>query len=273
MNRLIPFLLLLIAVPLSIAQTPPLSPPPAIPEPSAAFIRENYSKFEYRIPMRDGVKLFTAVYIPKDVASDSRSYPILLERTPYTVAPYGIDEFPANVGPSPLFAHEKFIFAYQDVRGRYMSEGDFTIARPQKPVKTGPKDTDESTDAYDTIDWLVKNVPGNNGKVGIWGISQPGFFATAALIDSHPALLAVSPQAPVTDYYLGDDIYHNGAFMLAARFNMYQGFRPRGDEPITPNRRCHSTTGPQTAMTSIFPSEPLPMPTNVISSMLSPTGQ
>ena len=199
-----------------------------------AYVRENYSKFEYRVPMRDGIKLFTAVYIPKDVASDNKSYPIMLERTPYNVAPYGIDEFPTNVGPSPLFAHEKFIFVYQDVRGRYMSEGDFTIARPQKPVKRGPQDTDESTDAYDTIDWLIKNVPGNTGKVGVWGISQPGFFATAALIDSHPALIAVSPQAPVTDYYLGDDIYHNGAFMLAARFGMYQGFKPRGDEPVTP---------------------------------------
>jgi hypothetical protein len=212
----------------------PQAPAPPIPEPSVAYVRENYSKYEYRIAMRDGVKLFTAVYIPKDVVSDGKTYPILMVRTPYNVAPYGLDEFPANVGPSPLFAHEKFIFVYQDVRGRYMSEGDFTIVRPQKPVKIGPKDTDESTDAYDTIDWLVKNIPGNSGKVGIWGISQPGFFATAAMIDSHPALVAVSPQAPVTDYYLGDDIYHNGAFMLAARFNMYQGFKPRGDEPTTP---------------------------------------
>jgi putative CocE/NonD family hydrolase len=216
-----------------LAQTPPKTAP-TIPEPSAAFVRETYSKFEYKIPMRDGIKLFTEVYIPKDAATDGKTYPILFERTPYSVAPYGIDEFPANVGPSPLFAHEKFIFVYQDVRGRYMSEGDFTIVRPQIPVKKGPKDIDESTDAYDSIDWLVKNIAGNNGKVGIWGISQPGFFATAALIDSHPALLAVSPQAPVTDYYLGDDVYHNGAFMLAARFSMYTGFRPRGDEPAPP---------------------------------------
>ncbi|MBV9038662.1 MAG: CocE/NonD family hydrolase [Acidobacteriaceae bacterium] len=198
------------------------------------FIRETYSKYEYRVAMRDGVKLFTAVYIPKDVASDGRTYPILLVRTPYSIAPYGEDHYPANLGPSELFSREKFIFAYQDVRGRYMSEGDFTIARPQNPVKNGPKDTDESTDAYDTIDWLIKNVPSNTGKVGIWGISQPGFFATAAMINSHPALVAVSPQAPVTDYYLGDDIYHNGAFMLAARFSMYQGFRPRGEEPAPP---------------------------------------
>ena len=198
-----------------------------------AYIRENYSKYEYKIAMRDGIKLFTAVYVPKDV-EDGKKYPLLMVRTPYNVAPYGEDQFPASLGPSPLFAREKFIFVYQDVRGRYMSEGDFTIARPQKPVKKSNQDTDESTDAYDTIDWLIKNIPGNTGKVGIWGISQPGFFATAALIDSHPALVAVSPQAPVTDYYLGDDVYHNGAFMLAARFNMYQGFRPRGDEPTPP---------------------------------------
>ncbi len=214
----------------STAQTSPSGTP------GVAFIREQYSKYEYRIPMRDGIKLFTAVYIPKDVASDARTYPILLTRTPYAIAPYGVDQYPANLGPSELFAREKFIFVYQDVRGRYMSEGDFTIARPQKPHKNGPKDTDESTDAYDTIDWLIKNVPGNTGKVGIWGVSQPGFFATAALIDSHPALVAVSPQAPVTDYFLGDDIYHNGAFMLAARFSMYTGFRPRGDEPAPPAR-------------------------------------
>lgn len=203
------------------------------PEVNMAYVRENYSKYEYKVAMRDGVKLFTAVYIPKD-AMEGKRYPILMVRTPYNVAPYGEDQFPASLGPSPLFTREKFIFVYQDVRGRYMSEGDFTIARPQKPNKKSVKDTDESTDAYDTIDWLVKNIPGNTGKVGIWGISQPGFFATASLIDSHPALVAVSPQAPVTDYYLGDDVYHNGAFMLAARFNMYQGFKPRGDEPTPP---------------------------------------
>ncbi len=231
-RRLILFCLLLWR--LGFAQTtPPATPAPQTPY-GVAFIRENYSKYDYRIVMRDGVKLFTSVYIPKDAMSEGKSYPILLERTPYSVAPYGIDQYPAALGPSEQFAREKFIFAYQDARGRYMSEGDFTIARPQKPVKHGPKDTDESTDAYDTIDWLVKNVPANTGKVGVWGISQPGFFATAAMIDSHPALVAVSPQAPVTDYYLGDDIYHNGAFMLAARFSMYTGFRPRGDEPEPP---------------------------------------
>src|SRR5215471_9554692 len=199
------------------------------------FVRENYSKFEYRIPMRDGVKLFTSVYIPKDVFAEGRSYPIMLQRTGYSVAPYGIEQYRANLGPSDLFAREKFIFVYQDIRGRYLSEGDYVVIRPHKPVKSGPKDTDESTDTWDAIDWLVKNLPGNNGKVGMYGISQPGFYATAGLIDSHPALVAVAPQAPVTDYYMGDDSYHNGAFMLAHRFAFYQGFRAReGSEPEVP---------------------------------------
>src|SRR5271163_5158921 len=133
------------------------------------FVRENYSKFEYRIPMRDGAKLFTSVYIPKDVFSDAKTYPVMLTRTPYTVSPYGPDQYPASIGPSDFFAREKFIFVYQDVRGRYMSEGKFENIRPHNPKK-GPKDTDESSDTYDTIDWLIKNLPGNTGKVGMWGI-------------------------------------------------------------------------------------------------------
>ena len=118
-------------------------------------------------------------------------------------------------------------------------------------MKNGPKDTDESTDTYDTIDWLVKHVPGNNGKVGIWGISQPGFYATAGMIDAHPALVAVAPQAPVTDYYMGDDVYHNGAFMLAHRFSFYMGFRNREGDPAPPRARWLSTLAPPTATTSI----------------------
>ncbi|MFN9296791.1 MAG: CocE/NonD family hydrolase [Acidobacteriota bacterium] len=212
------------------AQVPPTANAPA-PDP---FIRENYSKFDHYITMRDGVRLFTSVYIPKDVFTDARSYPILLQRTPYSVSPYGSDKYPERLGPSTLFSREKYIFAYQDVRGRNMSEGVFTLTRPFKPAKASPKDTDESSDAYDTIEWLVKNLPGNTGKVGIWGISQPGFFASAALIDSHPALVAVSPQAPVSDYYLNDDSYHNGAFMLAHRFRFYSNFKQRLGGPAPP---------------------------------------
>ena len=210
------------------------APAPSNARPGVAFVRENYSKYEYRIPMRDGVKLFTSVYIPKDGVSDGKTYPIMMTRTPYNVAPYGADKFRANLGPSELFAREKFIFVYQDARGRFMSEGDYTILRPHKAVKNGPKDTDESTDTYDTVDWLIKNIPGNTGKVGLWGISQPGFYATAGMIDAHPALVAVSPQAPVTDYYMGDDVYHNGAFMLSHRFRFYQGFRQREGDPAPP---------------------------------------
>jgi putative CocE/NonD family hydrolase len=202
----------------------------------AAFIRENYSKFEYRIVMRDGAKLFTSVYVPKDVFTDGRTYPIMMQRTGYNVAPYGLDLYRTSLGPSELFERERFIFAYQDVRGRFMSEGDFITIRPHKPVKNGPKDTDESTDTYDTVDWLVKHVPGNTGKVGMWGVSQPGFYATAGMIDAHPALVAVAPQAPVTDYYMGDDVYHNGAFMLAHRFSFYMGFRNREGDPAPPPR-------------------------------------
>ncbi|HUI54705.1 MAG TPA: CocE/NonD family hydrolase [Bryobacteraceae bacterium] len=211
----------------------PAAAPPAATEGVAA-VRENYTKFEYRVPMRDGIKLFISVYIPKDVFTDGKTYPIMLERTPYNVAPYGIDQYRSNLGPSDLFLREKFIFAYQDVRGRYMSEGDYTIIRPHKPVKNGPKDTDESTDTYDTVAWLIKNLPGNTGKVGLYGVSQPGFYATAGMIDAHPALVAVAPQAPVTDYYMGDDVYHNGAFMLAHRFSFYMGFRPRPGDPEPP---------------------------------------
>ena len=219
-----PAFLLLLALGAA-AQTPPST---------LAYVRENYTKFEYRVPMRDGVKLFTSVYVPKDVFSDGRTYPVLMTRTPYTVRPYGIDQYRDTLGPSDFFLREKFIFVYQDVRGRYLSEGDFVNIRPHKPVKQGPKDTDESTDTYDTIDWLLHHVPGNSGKVGLWGISQPGFYASAGMIDAHPALVAVSPQAPVTDYYLGDDNFHNGAFMLAANFGFYLGFTPRLGEPAPP---------------------------------------
>jgi len=206
--------------------------PPA--NPGAGWVRENYSKFEYRVPVRDGVKLFTSVYIAKDEFSDGKKYPVMMTRTPYNVRPYVVDQYRDNLGPSIEFAREKFIFVYQDARGRFMSEGEFIVNRPHKPVKNGPKDIDESTDTYDTIDWLVKNLPGCIPKVGMWGISQPGFFVTAGMIDAHPALVAVSPQAPVTDYYLGDDSYHNGVFMLAHRFNFYQGFRQRVGDPAPP---------------------------------------
>jgi hypothetical protein len=182
------------------------------------YIKANYTKHEHNIPMRDGVRLHTAVYLPKD---RSQVYPILLSRTPYSVSPYGTDRYRNDIGPSPLVAKEIYIIVYQDVRGRWMSEGEFEHVRPHKAVKSGSKDFDESTDTYDTIDWLVKNVPNNNGRVGMWGISYPGFYAAAGMIDAHPALKAVSPQAPVADWFTSDDWHHNGAFLVAHAFGWF----------------------------------------------------
>ncbi|HDT14325.1 MAG TPA: CocE/NonD family hydrolase, partial [Candidatus Aminicenantes bacterium] len=184
--------------------------------------------------MRDGIKLFTAVYVPKD---KSRTYPIMLQRTPYSIGPYGADNYRPVLGPSELFTEEGFIVAYQDVRGRYMSEGEFDDIPYHKTRLAGPKDTDEATDTYDTVDWLIKNVPGNNGRVGIWGVSYGGFFAAFGMIDAHPALAAASPQAPIGDIADGDDAFHNGAFYLAANFGFYRFFGPRQGGPEQPGAR------------------------------------
>ena len=175
-----------------------------------------YIKIERMISMRDGIKLFTAIYIPKDT---SNKYPILMMRTPYSCAPYGETNFERSLGPNPLFANEKYIYVYQDVRGRHMSEGSFQEMTPAIDNKQSDKDIDESSDTYDTIEWLLKNIKNNNGKVGIYGISYPGFYATASLPDAHPAIKAVSPQAPVTDEFEGDDVYHRGAFFLMDNFS------------------------------------------------------
>src|SRR6266536_2202285 len=189
------------------------------------YVKANYTKHEHYIRMRDGVRLYTTVYVPKD---HSRSYPILLNRTPYSISPYGADRYRADIGPSPLFGKEGFIIVYQDVRGRWMSEGEFEHVRPHKPAKSGPRDIDESTDTYDTIEWLLKSIPHNNGRVGMWGISYPGFYAAAGMIDAHPALRAVSPQAPISDWFIGDDFHHNGTLFLPHAFNFFSGFgRPR----------------------------------------------
>ena len=197
-------------------------------EVNQAYIREHYTKYEYRITMRDGVKLFTAVYAPKDT---STAYPILLTRTPYNVKPYGVDQYPSPRGPLANYAKEKFIFVLQDVRGRFGSEGQFSHLRPHIANKTGPRDTDESTDCFDTIDWLVKHIPNNNGRVGMMGISYPGFYTSAGMIDSHPALKCASPQAPVADWFIGDDFHHNGAFYLPHAFHWLSFFGQTLEEP------------------------------------------
>ncbi|MBT8485684.1 MAG: CocE/NonD family hydrolase [Phycisphaerae bacterium] len=210
-------------VPATIAQTP---------EPSslAEFIRRTYTKFEYRIPMRDGVHLYTAVYTPNHAAEP---LPFLMIRTPYACRPYGPDRYRRTLGPSEAFARDGYIFVYQDVRGRYQSEGVFVNMRPHQPVKHGPTDVDESTDTHDTIAWLLENVPGHNGRVGMWGISYPGFYCAAGVIDSHPALRAASPQAPIADWFVGDDMHHHGAFILPLAFNFFSSFGQPHHNPTT----------------------------------------
>ena len=185
----------------------------------ASYIRTKYSKKEVYITMRDGIKLFTAIYSP----NDSAAYPILMERTPYSCSPYGENNFSKRLGPNSNLMKGKYIFVYQDVRGRYKSEGDFKEMTPAIDDKGSNTDVDESSDTYDTIEWLLKNTK-NNGRVGIYGISYPGFYASASLPDAHPALKAVSPQAPVTDEFIGDDCNHNGAFFLLDNFEFYNYF-------------------------------------------------
>jgi hypothetical protein len=209
--------------------------------PATDAVRVRYTKYEYRIPMRDGVKLFTSVYVPKDAGKDRR-YPVLLTRTPYGVAPYGSDAYRDSVGPSEAAAKEGFIFVYQDVRGRFLSEGQFVDVRPHNPAK-GPKDVDESSDTWDTIEWLLGKLPWDNGRVGMWGISYPGFYAAMGMIDAHSALVAVSPQAPIADWFVGDDFHHNGAFFLPHAFNFLSSFGKPRPEPTTkwPARFDHKT--------------------------------
>jgi putative CocE/NonD family hydrolase len=190
----------------------------------ADYIKSHYTKSEVMIPMRDGVKLFACIYEPKD---KKQKYPILFDRTPYSVGPYGPEAYKNYLGPDELFPREGYIFVYQDVRGRYMSEGVYEDVRPYIPNKKGNQ-IDETIDTYDTVDWLIKNVPNNNGRVGVYGISYPGFYTSMAGIDGHPAIKAISPQAPVSDWFHGDDNHHNGALFLAQNFSFFTGFgQPR----------------------------------------------
>ena len=208
---------------------------------SPADVSAKYAKREVRITMRDGTHLFTSIYTPRDT---TKRYPAMLMRTPYGVAPYGPDTYPASLGPWKAFQDDGYIFVNQDVRGRYMSEGYYQFMTPHIPVKHGPADVDESTDTYDTIDWIVKNVAGNNGRVGTWGNSAPGFFVAAGLPDAHPAHKAAYPSAPMIDWYLGDDRHHNGALTLAQTFNFLSAFDQPRIGPVTsyPARPSFGTT-------------------------------
>jgi len=195
------------------------------------WIRENYTKLEQYIPMRDGTRLFTAIYLPRD---QSEKHPILMTRTPYSCAPYGKD-FTSRLwgGHWKYYARENYIIVVQDVRGRWMSEGDFVDIRPFIKDKKNNNDIDEASDTYDAIDWMIKNLANNNGNVGVFGISYPGFYATMAAASNHPALKAVSPQAPVTDWFQGDDFHHNGAFFQMDGFSFYSGFGKPRPRPTT----------------------------------------
>jgi len=199
----------------------------------SAFIRDNYTKREVMIPMRDGVRLFTSIYTPKDL---SKKYPVIMRRSPYSCSPYGADTYTTRIQNMDL-ARAGYIFVFQDVRGRYMSEGQFVDVRPYIPTSDpspkGKKQTDEATDTYDTVDWLLKFATGNNGRVGVMGISYPGFYSTMAILADHPAIKAVSPQAPVTDWFIGDDFHHNGAFFMMDGFAFYSGFGKPRPEPTT----------------------------------------
>jgi putative CocE/NonD family hydrolase len=190
-------------------------------EDSAWFVN-NYYKIERMVPMRDGIKLFTSFYIPKDSVE---KHPFLMTRTPYSCSPYGEDKFTTIWRSYRMtYLKEKYIIVTQDVRGRYMSEGKFEDVRPFNKNKKTKQDTDEASDTYDAIDWMLKNIPGNNGNVGVFGISYPGFYSTEAALSNHPALKAVSPQAPVTDWFIGDDFHHNGAFFAMDGFSFYSSF-------------------------------------------------
>jgi putative CocE/NonD family hydrolase len=207
----------------------------------SAWIRDNYIKMERLVPMRDGIKLFTSIYMPRD---KSEKHPILLTRTPYSCAPYGESQFREfHNGYQRNYLRSNYIIVTQDVRGRFMSEGQFADIRPFNPNKKTNNDIDEASDTYDTIDWLIKNLENNNGNVGVFGISYPGFYSSMAALSGHPALKAVSPQAPVTEWFIGDDWHHNGAFFLLDAFSFYAPFGVPRPYPVTNYNRGYTITG------------------------------
>ena len=212
---------------------------PASPTDRRGYIERHYRKAEIMVPMRDGVRLFTQVYSPID---RSEPHPIILMRTPYGTSPYG-PEFTNMTMPSLLFLKESYILVVQELRGTFQSEGTFRYFRPYIEDKKTVADVDESSDAYDTVDWALKNIPGHNGKVGAWGISYPGFTATMAALAAHPAVLAASPQAPMADLYMGDDGFHNGALYLAHYVNYtYTMGQPRKAPTQEPPARLRFPT-------------------------------
>ena len=194
-----------------------------------SFVEENYDKAEYQVEMRDGVKLFTIVYTPKD---QSKAYPFLMQRTPYSIRPYG-EQMRGRLSANEQLQSDKYIFVFQDVRGKFMSEGEFVNMRPVLGEYKNKKDVDETTDTWDTVEWLINNIDNNNGKAGMYGVSYPGFYAVMGSINAHPAMICTSPQAPISDWFLWDDMHHNGALTLPLCFNFFQVFGKDRPEPTT----------------------------------------
>lgn len=195
----------------------------------SSYVAENYIKAEYQVEMRDGVKLFTIVYTPKD---KSEKYPFLMQRTPYSIRPYG-ERMRGRLSSNDLLEKDKYIFVFQDVRGAYMSEGEYVNMRPVRTRYESKQDVDETTDTWDTVEWLINNIDNNNGKVGMYGTSYPGFYAVMGSINAHPAMVCTSPQAPISDWFLWDDMHHNGAFTLPLCFNFFQSFGQDRPEPTS----------------------------------------
>jgi len=193
------------------------------------FVEANYNKAEYQVKMRDGIKLYTIVYTPKD---SSEAYPILMQRTPYSIGPYG-ERKRNRLSPNEKLEKDLFIFVFQDVRGKFMSEGEFVDMRPVLTAYSGKEDVDETTDTWDTVEWLINNINNNNGKVGMYGTSYPGFYTVMGSINAHPAMVCTSPQAPISDWFLWDDMHHNGALTLPLSFNFFQVFGKEHPEPTT----------------------------------------
>jgi putative CocE/NonD family hydrolase len=204
------------------------------------YVEENYDKSEYQIEMRDGIKLYTIVYTPKD---EAKSYPILMQRTPYSIAPYG-SRIRSRLSANERLEKDKYIFVFQDVRGKFMSEGEFVDMRPVLTTYNSNKDVDETTDTWDTVEWLINNIDNNNGKVGMYGVSYPGFYTVMGSINAHPAMVCTSPQAPISDWFLWDDMHHNGALTLPLSFNFFQSFGKERPEPtISRGSRLQYSSG------------------------------
>jgi putative CocE/NonD family hydrolase len=211
----------------------------------ADFFETHFAKHEYRVAMRDGVKLYTVVYTP--IASqfaESGPYPFLMTRTPYSCGNYDNRVIAPRVTTNMNMLVQGYILVCQDVRGRWESEGTWQEMTPSvSGPETGGKGVDESTDMYDSVDWLLKNVPGNNGRVGILGISYPGFYTAASIVNGHPAIKAASPQAPIIDLWMGDDAYHGGAFMLDANHSFYAPFFAPQRNPLKAEPRNNFAFG------------------------------